>query len=246
MAEKGIWLSTQPFDEGFAENISLPEANLQRLREVITGTDRLYGFVKKYGIKTAFGTDILFSSELAKTQGFMLTLLQRWFTAPEILRMATATNGELLRLTGPRNPYPGTIGTIEEGAYADLLLVDGNPLENINLVANPDNFVVIMKDGHIYKNTLTAGVTHSAAGPSIGVGNPYPVSNYICEDGTRLAVRLMGESAAVSVNDAAEVDLPATGSEGTTFSDGRMTLAIVDGRLSWGVGRAAPSACSGG
>ena len=68
----------------------------------------------------------------------------------------------------------------------------------------------------------------------------------VMKDGTRLAVRLMGESAAVSVNDAAEVDLPAMGSEGTTFSDGRLTLAIVDGRLSWGVGRAAPSACSGG
>ena len=154
MAEKGIWLSTQPFDESFEQAVSLPEANLQRLREVITGTDRLYGFTKKYGIKTAFGTDILFSSQMARTQGHMLTLLQRWFTPAEILKMATATNGELLQLTGRRNPYPGAIGIIEKGAFADLLLVDGNPLENINLVANPDNFVVIMKDGNIYKNTL--------------------------------------------------------------------------------------------
>jgi imidazolonepropionase-like amidohydrolase len=44
---------------------------------------------------------------------------------------------------------------VEEGALADLLLVDGNPLENIALVADPDrNLRVIMKDGRIYKNTL--------------------------------------------------------------------------------------------
>ena len=244
MADKGIWLSTQPFDESFEQAISLPEANLERLREVITGTDRLYGFTKKYGIKTAFGTDILFSSQMAQTQGLMLTLLQRWFTPAEILKMATATNGELLQLTGRRNPYPGTIGIIEKGAFADLLLVDGNPLENIDLVADPDNFVVIMKDGHIYKNTLAAGLTHAASGASIGVGNPYPISNYICEDGTRLAVRLLGDSASVSVNDATEVHLPSMGPEGTTYSNGRMTLTIVQGRLSWGLGRAVPSACT--
>ena len=69
--------------------------------------------------------------------------------------MATSTNAELLALSGKRNPYPGKLGVVEEGALADLLLVDGNPLENIGLIADPDkNFLVIMKDGRIYKNTL--------------------------------------------------------------------------------------------
>jgi len=69
--------------------------------------------------------------------------------------LATSGNAQLLEMSGPRNPYPGKLGVIEEGAYADLLLVDGNPLENLDLVADPDkNFVVIMKDGKIYKNTL--------------------------------------------------------------------------------------------
>ena len=68
--------------------------------------------------------------------------------------MATSTNAELLALCGPRNPYPGKLGVVEEGAYADLLLVDGNPLENLDLVADPEsNFKVIMKDGKVYKNT---------------------------------------------------------------------------------------------
>jgi imidazolonepropionase-like amidohydrolase len=70
--------------------------------------------------------------------------------------MATSGNAELLALSGPRNPYAdGPLGVVQEGAYADLLLVDGNPLENLDLVADPENnFVIIMKDGVIYKNTL--------------------------------------------------------------------------------------------
>jgi imidazolonepropionase-like amidohydrolase len=70
--------------------------------------------------------------------------------------MATSTNAELLTLSGKRSPYRGKLGVLEVGALADLLLVDGNPLEDINLVADPaKNFLVIMKDGKIYKNTLT-------------------------------------------------------------------------------------------
>jgi imidazolonepropionase-like amidohydrolase len=62
----------------------------------------------------------------------------------------------LMALSGFINPYPGKLGVVEAGALADLLLVDGNPLEDINLVADPDkNFVVIMKDGRIYKDTLS-------------------------------------------------------------------------------------------
>ena len=154
MAEKGIWLSTQPFLPGFEEGIPLSPESRRKLIEVIAGTDRIYGYAKKYGIKTAFGTDILFSPEAAKTQGLMLTWLTRWYTPAEALAMATASNGELLQLSGLRNPYPGRLGVVEEGALADLLLVDGDPLEDIDLIADPTNFVVIMKDGRIEKNTL--------------------------------------------------------------------------------------------
>jgi imidazolonepropionase-like amidohydrolase len=154
IADKGIWLSTQPFiDLGGAA--ALPPANQARMRQVIAGTENVYGFAKKYKIKTAFGTDVLFSQALAERQGDGLVDLTRWYTPAEALIMATSTNGELLRLSGPRNPYPGRLGVVEEGALADLLLVDGNPLENIKLVAEPaKNFLIIMKDGTIYKNTL--------------------------------------------------------------------------------------------
>jgi imidazolonepropionase-like amidohydrolase len=68
--------------------------------------------------------------------------------------MATSVNAELLTLSGLRNPYPGKLGTIQEGALADLLLVDVDPLANIKLIEDPaKNFLVIMKDGKIYKNS---------------------------------------------------------------------------------------------
>ena len=95
-----------------------------------------------------------------------------------------------------------------------------------------------------------ASCAHPMPGPeqgqSIGAGNPYPVSNYTCQDGTRLAVRLLGQSASVSVNGAPEISLPQMGSDGTTYSNGRQTVTIVQGRLSWGLGRAVPSPCQGG
>jgi imidazolonepropionase-like amidohydrolase len=86
----------------------------------------------------------------------MVVKLKNWFTPYEALKMVTSTNAELLMLSGPRHPYQeGPLGVIEVGAYADLILVDGNPLENLDLIGDADkNFVVIMKDGKIYKNTL--------------------------------------------------------------------------------------------
>jgi imidazolonepropionase-like amidohydrolase len=155
MAEEGIWLSMQPLPEGL--RLGFPEGTIQRAKadEVWPGIARTYELAKKYNIKTAWGTDVLFSAALAKQQGAILASLTRWYTPAEALVMATGTNAELLALSGLRNPYPGKLGVVEAGALADLLLVDGNPLENIQLIADPArNFLVIMKDGKIYKNTL--------------------------------------------------------------------------------------------
>jgi imidazolonepropionase-like amidohydrolase len=155
MAEKGIWLSTQPLPEEL--RLGFPVGTVQRAKadKVFPGIDRTYELAKKYKLKTAWGTDVLFSRALAQRQGAILASLVRWYTPAETLTMATSTNAELLTLSGLRNPYPGKLGVVEQGALADLLLVDGNPLENIDLVADPGkNFVVIMKDGKIYKNSL--------------------------------------------------------------------------------------------
>ena len=154
IADKGIWLSMQPLPEDL--RLGFPEGSIQRAKadEVWPGIGKTYELAKKYKIKTAWGTDVLFSAALAKQQGAILASLTRWYTPAEALVMATSTNAELLALSGKRNPYPGKLGLVEQGALADVLLVDGNPLDNINLIADPANFKIIMKDGTIYKNTL--------------------------------------------------------------------------------------------
>jgi imidazolonepropionase-like amidohydrolase len=157
IAEKGVWLSLQPLPELLRQGF--PKGSIQRAKadEVWPGIGRTYELAKKYKIKTAWGTDVLFSRALANSQGAILASLTRWYTPAEALSMATGTNAELLALSGPRNPYPGKLGVIEEGALADLLLVDGNPLENIELIADPArNLVVIIKNGTVAKNSLTA------------------------------------------------------------------------------------------
>jgi imidazolonepropionase-like amidohydrolase len=156
MAERGIWLSTQPFVDDEDSN-PFPPGSEQRAKkkQVASGTEIVYTLAKKYRIKTAFGTDILFDAKQAAQQGAWLTRLTRWYTPAEALAMATSGNAALLTLSGPRNPYPGKLGVVEEGALADLLVVDGDPIANIKLIEDPaNNFVIIMKDGKIFKNTL--------------------------------------------------------------------------------------------
>jgi imidazolonepropionase-like amidohydrolase len=158
IAEKGVWLSLQPLPEEMRQG--LPEGSVQRAKadEVWPGIGRTYELAKKYKLKTAWGTDVLFSRALAQRQGAILASLVRWYTPAEALAMATGTNGELLALSGKRNPYPGKLGVVEEGALADLLMVDGNPIDNIKLIEDPArNFLVIMKDGKVHKNLVAKG-----------------------------------------------------------------------------------------
>ncbi|NML32509.1 metal-dependent hydrolase family protein [Paraburkholderia antibiotica] len=156
MAKNDTWLSTQPFvSEQDVAPLSGPSR--EKFLEVVAGTDNVYKLARKHGLKVAFGTDLIFSQSLATRQGTMLTHMKRWYNASEALNMATGTNGQLLAMSGERNPYPRKLGVLEEGAYADLLLVDGNPLDNIDLLANPEqNLRIVMKDGKFYKNTLKA------------------------------------------------------------------------------------------
>jgi imidazolonepropionase-like amidohydrolase len=155
IAKNGIWLSTQPFlDNEFSAQMPTPEGQA-KARQVYAGTDAAYKFAKAFDLKTAWGTDILFDSKMTPHQGAILTTLERWYRPVEILKMATAVNGELLSMSGPRNPYPGKLGVIEAGALADLIVVDGDPLANLKLIADPEkNFPLIMKDGRVVKDAL--------------------------------------------------------------------------------------------
>lgn len=155
MAEKGIWWSLQPFLDDENANQHAHGDGQASSATVRAGTDNAYKLAKKYGVKVAFGTDILFDAARAAQQGSQLVTMTRWYTPAEVLKMATADNAELLALSDRRNPYPGKLGVIEEGALADLLLVDGDPIADIALLADPSNkLLVIMKNGQIFKKKL--------------------------------------------------------------------------------------------
>ena len=85
-------------------------------------------------------------------QNAYILRLKQWFTPAEILKLVTHDNAQLLALSGERSPYRGKLGVIEEGALADLILVNGDPLANIDLIADPvRNFALVMKDGVFYR-----------------------------------------------------------------------------------------------
>jgi len=155
IAEKGAYLSTQTgvyLGDAPADWNADQRAKQQAAKD---GLDVMFKAAKKYKLKIALGTDMVGSKKAKADQAFELTNRLKWFTPAEILKQATFNNAELLSWSGPRNPYPGKLGVIEEGAYADILLVDGNPLENLKLFNDPGkNLVLIMKDGEIYKNTV--------------------------------------------------------------------------------------------
>jgi imidazolonepropionase-like amidohydrolase len=156
--EKDVWFDTQflafsvsPEVAGVAGTPAEP-----KFLEAEKGAKEGFERAKKLGLKMAFGMDTFGSLEIQALQSKEFLARSAYFTPHEILQQATSNNAELLMLSGKRHPYQdGPLGVIKEGAYADVLLVDGNPLEDISLLADPEkNLKVIMKDGKIYKNTL--------------------------------------------------------------------------------------------
>lgn len=156
MAEKGVWWDLQPFLMSDLDHYTKGSFNWLKELEVIKGTDNAYRLAQKYKVNVGWGTDACFDSVAASKEGEMLCRLLHWYTPYEALKMATSGNAELLNMCGNRNPYPaGKLGEISAGAYADMIILDGNPLENLRLIENPDqHFKIIIKDGIIYKNTL--------------------------------------------------------------------------------------------
>lgn len=121
-----------------------------------SGFPTLIQLAKKHKLKIAFGSDVFLSRESYELQAQEWVVRSRYFTPLENLQQATSIGAELLALSGPRNHYKeGPLGVIKPGAYADLLIIEGEPLEDITILANPENNLrLIMKDGTIYKNTL--------------------------------------------------------------------------------------------
>ena len=126
--------------------------------------------VRKYKPKIVFNSDyvLLTGAPYRASMDFTKFNIAREFGNFWALQMMTVNGGELCELTGPENPYPdGSLGVIEEGAYADILIVDGNPLEDIKAIGAREKWFdaeprgqdvpsirLIMKDGKLFKNTL--------------------------------------------------------------------------------------------
>lgn len=150
LAERGIWLSGQ----FLIPNSDAMSAERKAKRQgILEGNYRVWPMAKKAGVKLAWGTDFLFEPEMNPKQNEMLLSLSEWFNPTELLRLATYDNAQLLALSGPRSPYAGVLGVVEPKALADLILVNGDPLADVKLIADPTkNFDVIMKNGVTYKN----------------------------------------------------------------------------------------------
>lgn len=155
MKEKGIWLSPQVIVYTYHPR-GYTDDQKAKHDQAFAGIDNMFKAAKKVGFdKIAFGSDIITDLAMLSRINEEFVHRTKWFTPVEILRQATSKSGELMALSGPRNPYPAKLGVIEEGAYADLLLINGNPLEDIKILATPDeSLALIMKDGDIYKNII--------------------------------------------------------------------------------------------
>ena len=123
--------------------------------------------INKYDLKIVFGTDLmLFDTEMKMTdykapESLDLTFYKERFGSYKGLLAATGNCNDLLAMSTYISPYQeGEIGVLEEGSYADLLLVDGNPVADLGILADTDNIRLIMKDGDIYKNTIAGEKSH--------------------------------------------------------------------------------------
>nr|WP_211210131.1 amidohydrolase family protein [Actinopolyspora halophila] len=173
MADEGARLSTQPFlesDHSYSNPVSA-----EKNRRVCRGVESTFAWAAEHDVPLAFGTDLLLDPAKSSKQSEMLTRLARFCGGSSAgLTVATSGNAELFRLSGARDPYQAPVpaegnqetdrpepphlnhlGVLAEGAWADMLLVEGDPTQDLGVLGDPEtNLAVIIKDGRVHKNTL--------------------------------------------------------------------------------------------
>ncbi|YCO00552.1 metal-dependent hydrolase family protein [Vibrio sp. VNB-15] len=157
--EKGIWVIPSYFTSSLIAERKIPLPNEETYRKTERVGKAMFKsaeLIKKYDIQNlAFGTDCVGKANVHESQMQELGAIETTFDTITALRMATSNCGRLFELSTYKHPYQeGKLGQIVEGAYADLLIVDGNPLEGVDCVVQDETKKVIMKDGVVYKNTL--------------------------------------------------------------------------------------------
>ena len=156
MAREEIYLVVEALMSTSDAPPSFTADQREKFELATSGFVEMIELAKKHDLKIAFGSDVFLSKDAYALQSMEWVARSEFFTPVENLRQATSIGGEILALSGPRSRYKeGPLGVIKPGAFADLLLIDGEPLNDIKILADPDsNLRLIMKDGVIYKNTL--------------------------------------------------------------------------------------------
>ncbi len=153
VAKNGVAISTQITIFKALETMEgLSENNREKARLVAAGQANLMRLIKKYGILTGFSTDFIQGEYHRLPEEF--TNRGEYFSPAEVLHQATAQSAEIIRMSGKLNRH-GNFGEIREGWVADLLLINGEPLQDLSIFADPETaLALIMKDGRIVKSAL--------------------------------------------------------------------------------------------
>lgn len=152
MADNDTWWSIQPFLADEDSNTYTDPKAIAAQKAVADGTVQAFDWADKHKVNWAFGTDILFGG--GESQGRQLAKLAKFMSPLAALHRATGAAGDLLALSGARAPYDGRLGVIAEGAFADLLVIDGDPETSLDWLADTANLRVILKGGRMFKNSL--------------------------------------------------------------------------------------------
>jgi imidazolonepropionase-like amidohydrolase len=154
MADNDVWLGSLSSPKGLMDVPWFTEENRRKGREILSGYENVMTLAKKHGVKMGFGTDA--AAGMVDTILYEVEQRTRFFTPLEILKQATSTNAELLRSCNSRDPYKAApLGVIAEGAWADLLIYNADPLADAMVLTKPtEHLKVIVKGGKVYKNEL--------------------------------------------------------------------------------------------
>lgn len=153
--EEVKWNHMGPWSDQPSQIKKKPKRGGDPVKAHISETTEL---INKYDIKILFGTDLMIMyNGYEPRENLDFTEYKKRFGSFKGLLAATGNFNDLTKLTTYQNPYPdGKVGVLEKGSYADLLILNGNPVEDLDVLQATDNILLVMKDGNIYKNTLEA------------------------------------------------------------------------------------------
>jgi imidazolonepropionase-like amidohydrolase len=144
MADRGVFLVptlvTYAKIADLGEQLGMPERQRRKVVDVIDAGLGSLRFCRDAGVKIGFGTDLLGEAQVHQSEEF--TIRARVEDPIDVIRSATMVNAELLGLAGE-------VGVVAPGAHADLLVVNGDPLADISVLADPGRIDLVMRGGEV-------------------------------------------------------------------------------------------------